>query len=294
MKKRLTGLSVPAGIDEQYFAECAAGGLDCLELSLRVEELADPLPFPRFHEMTEKYGLWLRSFHLPFTPFAEYDISTTDEQARRMAVQRQTDRLEKIAEAGIKLAVIHPSGEPIAPQERAQRMAQAKRSLSELASVANAHGILLAVEDLPRTCLGCNSAEILELIGNDPRLGVCFDTNHLLNEDPCDFVRAVGDRIVTTHVSDYDFINERHWLPGEGDIDWNALLRALEDVGYDGPLVYEIDSSVTIKTMRRERALRPSDMAQNSRELLEGTPFTLRGERIPNLGLWGPRTDQRQ
>ena len=58
----------------------------------------------------------------------------------------------------------------------------------------------------------------MELISADDRLRVCFDTNHLLKESIIDFIYNVGDKIITTHVSDYARENERHWLPGEGVI----------------------------------------------------------------------------
>ena len=40
-------------------------------------------------------------------------------------------------------------------------------------------------------------------------------------------------------MSYYDRKNERHWLPGEGVIDWTELLSALVESGYEGPFIYE-------------------------------------------------------
>jgi sugar phosphate isomerase/epimerase len=150
------------------------------------------------------------------------------------------DLIARAAKIGVRYCVIHPSREPIEDSERAQRMENAKKSLALLCEYASAVGVVLAVEDLPRTCLGRNSAEILELISAHPNLRVCFDTNHLLAQDPVDFVRAVGEKIVTLHVSDYDGIDERHWLPGEGKIDWMRMLAAFEKIGYDGVFNYEL------------------------------------------------------
>ena len=59
-------------------------------------------------------------------------------------------------------------------------MELAKEGLFLLSRVATEAGAHLCVEDLPRTCLGNSSAEILELLTADPSLTVCFDTNHLL------------------------------------------------------------------------------------------------------------------
>ena len=75
--------------------------------------------------------------------------------------------------------------------------------MSALAEKAASHGAVIAVENLPRTCLGKNSDEINELISANPKLKVCFDTNHLLKENISDFIKKTGKNIVTVHISDY-------------------------------------------------------------------------------------------
>ena len=69
---------------------------------------------------------------------------------------------------------------------------------------------------------------------------VCFDTNHLLLESHADFIGALGDRIATVHLSDYDGRDERHWLPGKGVIDWPALCRSLRRAGYLGVYIFAV------------------------------------------------------
>ena len=95
-------------------------------------------------------------------------------------------------------------------------------------------------ENLPRQQ---RKGEIKDLISADERLRVCFDTNHLLIGDNVEFVRALGEKIVTVHISDYDFSDERHWLPFEGKNDWDKIIGALCDVGYSGPFMYEVSLS---------------------------------------------------
>lgn len=29
------------------------------------------------------------------------------------------------------------------------------------------------------------------------------------------------------HVSDYDIVDEKHWLPGEGEVDWEMVCNSL-------------------------------------------------------------------
>ena len=201
------------------------------------------------------------SFHLRFYPFERYTLQLADADARRFATEYAAEWIRKAGHAGFRHAVIHPSGEPIEDADRAEAMKRSRDALEALARIANEAGIVLCVENLPRTCLAKNSTELLELLSVDDGLRACFDTNHLLNEPTFDFMRAVGDRIVTLHLSDYDFVNERHWLPGDGQIDWRGLMRTLDEIGYGGVMMYE-----TAKTLKNgeERILTVEDRAQNA------------------------------
>ena len=89
---------------------------------------------------------------------------------------------------------------------------------------------------------GQHQAEI-EYLTDSPALYVCCDVNHLFKETPQDFIRALGAKVVTTHMSDWDGIDERHWLPGEGINDWQKILAALDEVGYVGPFLFEVKNS---------------------------------------------------
>ena len=280
--KRKIALSVGSGkkgVTREHFAAYFAAGIEAVELSLGSLTLSDAyraLDFEAIVESARAEGVEVWSFHLPFAPFAEVNIASLDENIRTRTVRELSDIIRRVAKTGVSLFVIHPSAEPNEEKDRAQHMAQAKRSLAELAAVAKESGARIAVEDLPRTCLGNCSEEIRELISADPTLLVCFDTNHLLFEDPVCFVRALGDRIVTVHVSDYDFVNERHWLPGEGKADFYAMLAALDEVGYGGPWLYEIGLE-TPKSIARERELTLSDFVKNANEIFEGLPLTVIG-----------------
>ena len=192
-------------------------------------------------KLAQKYGVTIWSCHLPFCPFDKIDLSSTNEDVRQHTVEYLKTMLDKFEENGIDKAVVHPSAEPITEEERPFRLEAAKKSLNELAEYGKERNVVICVEDLPRTCLGRNSLEIAELIGVHDNLKSCFDTNHLLSENPIDFIKNIGSDIITLHISDYDFVNERHWLPGEGKIDWKALIAALNECGYDGVWMYEVD-----------------------------------------------------
>jgi sugar phosphate isomerase/epimerase len=278
------GLST-CGADQtrSFFAACREAGIACVEISDNAEKIAQ-MDLAAVVACAEEEGVAVASLHLPFSQ--EMDISRLDPAPRESTLAYHTALMKRAAAAGIKTFVIHPSSEPISDEERPQRMAQAKESLATLTELALSLGATLAVEDLPRSCLGNCTEDMLELLSAHPALRSCLDTNHLLGEDTAAYVRRVGDRIVTTHVSDFDFINERHWLPGEGKQDFLAILEALSDAGYKGPWLYEVGLS-TPSTITRPRPLTHRDIAENAGTLLSGARPAAFGTPPEGLGMWG-------
>lgn len=186
------------------------------------------------------YDVTISSIHLPFAPFSILDPASTDRMVRDSIVAFQSELIKAAADSGVDIAVIHPSGEPYREEERPMRLACAVDTIGRLHKAAQEAGIVLALENLPRTCLGRNASDILYFLRNIPALSVCFDTNHNLSEPNTAFIRAIGEKIVTLHVSDYDFADEKHWFPMKGKNPWNAIFRALEEVNYNGRFTYEV------------------------------------------------------
>src|SRR5439155_14181996 len=105
------------------------------------------------------------------------------------------------------------------------------------------------------------SAErVLDALHGREEFGFTFDASHFHWQgiDPVEFVRRFGDRIYHVHVKDAAVaLNGRNGLlnsylpygdprrgwdfrsPGRGGIDWEAVIRALNEAGYDGPLSVE-------------------------------------------------------
>ena len=255
---------------EDLFRQYAAQGIGAMEISMD-KEACDGFDYAQAQRLSAAYGVSLWSFHLPFMPFDQIDIS--HRMLAGKTVPYLSEMIRKGGQIGIEKFIIHPSGEPIEEADREARLSTARESLAALAQVAAENGAVMAVENLPRTCLGRDSGDILRLLEADSRLRVCFDTNHLLRETHADFVKAVGEKIVTTHVSDYDFLDEKHWLPGEGKVDWPALAALLKKAGYDGVWLYEVGFKAP-RSRPRSRDLTCEDFVRNAREIFFGGPLT--------------------
>jgi sugar phosphate isomerase/epimerase len=100
----------------------------------------------------------------------------------------------------------------------------------------------------------------LEAIGHREAFGINFDPSHFAHQflDSAAFVEEFAQRIYHVHVKDSrktldgrrsilgGHLNfgelERGWdfvSPGHGDVDFESLLRALNRIGYEGPLSIE-------------------------------------------------------
>jgi sugar phosphate isomerase/epimerase len=127
-------------------------------------------------------------------------------------------------------------------------------------------GIKFALEVHPgQIAFDLYTAEMaLDAVDGREELGFTFDPSHLHWQgiDPVEFLRRFKDRIYHVHVKDAVLtLNGRSGIlgsclppgdprrgwefraPGHGGIDWEALIRALNEIGYGGPLTVEWSDS---------------------------------------------------
>ena len=197
-----------------------------------------------FKAMLADTGKKVISFHIPFSGVD--DLSNPDEATRKWAISRVRAHYPVIREFGCKFIVLHPSTEirTNVKAERDERINCLRKSLREVEGELKELGVQLALEFLPRLCIGNKLADMDQILeGMDLNIfGVCFDVNHIMNQFPLipEITRKLGKRLFTTHISDYNGIDECHWLPGMGVIDWQGFVEALRDIDYRGPFNYEI------------------------------------------------------
>ena len=113
----------------------------------------------------------------------------------------------------------------------------------------------------------------LEAVGHREEFGFNFDPSHLIWQgvDPVEFIRAFPDRIYHVHIKDaivtlngksgilashLNFGDSRRgWdfrSPGRGGVNFEEIIRALNDVNYEGPLSVEWEDA----RMNREHGAR--------------------------------------
>lgn len=200
-------------------------------------------------------GMRIGSFHLPFGH--PWEPSSANIGHLKLMLRDLVDTLDVAQRYGAPIAVLHASYEPIDAAERAHRLEICRDSVRFLGEEAARRGIRLAVENLPRTCLGNVADELLYITDCGKSAGICFDFNHLLQESHEDFLRKAAPYVVTTHISDYDRVDEKHWLPGLGVIDYPAAVAQLEAAGYRGQWLFELsrDKAVPGEVITAQRLM---------------------------------------
>ena len=262
--------------DENVDAVCAAGfdAIDfdlCIYWTNREREIELYKHLEKGLEKVQKSGLYFNAVHVSFGP--NWDISKLDENERIKVVERVKEIFNRCNPYKPYTYVIHGSYGTITPENRPAKIEQLRRSLSELRACTDSH---IALETLPRHALGNTADEIISIVDATPGIDVCVDTNHFLQEKTEDAIRKIGRRIRTTHISDHDYIDEKHWMPGEGKIDWQAVIKSLEDADYDGVWTYELGLNAT-KTISRPRPFTYDDFIKNARELFNKEKITVIG-----------------
>lgn len=216
----------------------AAAGFEVMEISLPAVSVEEQRALgERAMQLAEECGLELWSVHIPFC--REMDISAPEEDKRLHAVDLLLPSVALAKEWGAQVVVVHGSSEPNEDSSRGARIIACAQSLKALQTACGS--MRLALENLPRTCIARNSGETVPLSKNCS--GVCFDVNHLLMEDHASFMKQAAPFIITTHLSDYDGEDEKHWMPGAGVVPWKLVYDTLTEAGYQGPWLFELGAN---------------------------------------------------
>ena len=158
---------------------------------------------------------------------------------------------------------------PMTPDERTGLVAQWRESLAPVVDHAATQGVVLGIEPLNRyeTSLINTVDQALDalepLLG--PHLGLALDSYHLNIEErsSADAVRRAGQHLVHLQVCGSD-----RGAPGGDQTDWPALLAALDDVDYRGPLNIESftpdNAAIAVAaSIWRPLASTPDDLARD-------------------------------
>jgi sugar phosphate isomerase/epimerase len=208
--------------------------------------------------------------------FAPASVRGRPEAAREWAVATMKKSAAAAANLGLK-TVNGFTGSPIwhllysfppcLPGQIAEGYQQFAAAWRPILDVFAERGVRFALEVHPTEIAFdiASAARALEAVGSHPAFGFNYDPSHLAYQgvDYAKFIRTFPGRIFHVHVKDAwwghgdgtvgvfgghtEFADpRRYWdfrSPGRGDIDFEEIVVALNDVGYSGPLSVEWEDS---------------------------------------------------
>ena len=183
------------------------------------------------------------SVHLPFCGSPGWDPSTPDEALRKETSARFIKLIRDHADLMAPMVTLHASPGGISLSEHPQRVGQVCKTIEEMLPTAREMGFVINVEFRPRTCLGNCVEELVQIVsGFDPELvGICLDVNHIMHRyrDLPEIIDTLAPRIRSFHISDYDGVDEMHWIPGQGILDWPEIMKHIRSIDHDVLLILE-------------------------------------------------------
>lgn len=212
----------------------------------------------------------IASIHLPFMGGGKsWDMSLADEDARKDVSMRLQQMIRDNADLFPANVTMHSSMEPPL-EEHPARIECVCRTIEELLPLADEIGFSLNVEYLPRRCIGNCTAELEKIISrfDAKHVNLCMDVNHVMdkyNELP-GIISHLAPRIRTFHFNDYDGIDEKHWFPGQGIINWTAVMGAIKAMKNDPLLIFETSYQLGL-------GLRQTDPAWHLKQVADGCFF---------------------
>ena len=188
-------------------------------------------------QMTKEAGLDIESVHVPFG--STWIDFTSPWEADRLEIIKWVVKMgKKLDEFGVRSYVFHP-GYPNCDDET--RAKHAEKLADTAAQIAKQVKGYVCVENMVGGALLNTAKKLKEYADNCGDAKVVIDVNHFLHDKPEDGIKLIGsDKLKTIHISDYDAVNERHWIPGQGVIVWMKVIGALDEIGFEGAFNFEL------------------------------------------------------
>lgn len=219
---------------EEAAAQIAKLPLDCAEVFLQ----SDSENTPKFGRLVRENlaGMPCTSVH----PLGGYENYMAGRPARQ--VRDAFDHFRRVLDAGAamgaKTFVYHGRNTPLLTP-LPWNLNWNIEALAPMCEEAAQRGMVIGWENVC-WCQLTEPSRVLEAKMALPQVRFTLDIKQAMRAgcDPVTFVHAMGDRLCNVHVCDWHE-DGTLCLPGEGCFDFDALMEALAEIGYDGPVIVE-------------------------------------------------------
>ena len=230
---------------KETFDIFACAGIEGMDFNNDVSEYCTAEHNKQFYvdlgEYAREKGITICQAHAPFPS------SYPEEERSEKRFSEIVQGMKNAAYLGAPMIVVHPCTHlDYAIEGNAEKMFEYNlKFYRKLIPYAEELGIKIAIENIGLDAVTSSPERLNRLFDtlDDPVFTICFDVGHCLLQkvDPAEAIRAVGNRLVNgcTHIHDNFGDRDSHTLPFYGNVDWESVMKALADIGYNGELNYE-------------------------------------------------------
>jgi sugar phosphate isomerase/epimerase len=186
-------------------------------------------------------------------PFLGFAIDAYDPEVAEVARRRMLACLDACAQLGADQMVIHSPvtvwdhfNQQAEPVQAAIQLERVRWLMSPVVARAEALGVTLVIENVEDADPAARG-RLADALGS-AAVAVSLDTGHahyarrLAGAPPVDvFVRAAGPRLRHVHLQDTDGFADRHWHPGQGELNWPVIFAALAALPALPRLILEVN-----------------------------------------------------
>ena len=261
-------------LTRDHFSAIAAHGFEMVEVfATRTHfDYHNPAAVADLQQWLAAAGVTLRSVHAPTAASfvggvwgGSMSIASVEPELRERAVRDTLQALYIARRIPIAVLVLHlgiPRMQPRDGDVGSQDVrGAAKKSVEELVKAAGPLGVRVAVEVIPNEISRAGS--LVHFVEDDLDglgVGICLDFGHAhIDGDVVEAVETVSEHVIATHLHDNNARSDDHLMPMDGTIDWAGALTAVQKIGYDGPLMFEVgahgpskDSLARLKKARQK------------------------------------------
>jgi len=257
---------------EELIPKVAGMGFDWIEFPL---EEPGGFDYGRARELLAEYGLGV-STCAAMGP--DRDLIHPDEAIRASGmayIRAAIDGTEAVGGTNLVGPIYSAVGRTwqATAEERAHDLDVLVANLKELSAYAAEHGVVMGIEPLNRfeTSFINTHEQVIEVVDrvDHPSCKIMLDTFHMNIEEHSlgGAIRAAGPRLVHLHACEND-----RGAPGSGNVTWDQVAAALDDIGYDGPVVIE-SFTADVKSIARAAAIWRPLAASQDKLAEEGVTF---------------------
>ena len=189
-------------------------------------------------KMVKDNGLHLDNIHCPYKGVNELWSPNKDE--RKQVVDSYFGYIDKCKEHDIPYMVMHATDYDY----KWGFSPEGIESFTLLARRAQEVGVKIAVENT-------RDKEIIDFVLTEidsPNLGLCYDSSHdfIMGQSEGELLKKWKKRLLCTHLSDNDRVEDKHWLPEDGEVAWGKIMPEILGTNIDSITMELMSSKIAI------------------------------------------------